>query len=54
MAKILLGLTIPMGLMQTEHFEKGSGVAHNSLVRIRHARFRCSITAIPIIFRKIL
>ena len=28
-------------------------VAHNSLVRIRHARFRCSIAAIPIIFRKI-
>ena len=28
-------------------------VAHNSLVRIRHAHFRCSITATPIIFRKI-
>ena len=28
-------------------------VAHNSLVRIRHSRFRCSIAAIPIIFRKI-
>ena len=27
-------------------------VAHNSLVRIRHACFRCSIAAIPIIFRK--
>ena len=28
-------------------------VAHNSLVRIRHACFRCSIAAISIIFRKI-
>ena len=28
-------------------------VAHNSLVRIRHARFRCSMAAITIIFRKI-
>ena len=30
----------------------GFKVAHNSLVRIRHACFRCSIAAIPIIFRK--
>ena len=28
-------------------------VAHNSLVRIRHACIRCSIAAIPILFRKI-
>ena len=28
-------------------------VAHNSLVRIRHVRVRCSIAAIPTIFRKI-
>ena len=27
-------------------------VAHNSLVRIGHAHFRCSIPAIPIIFWK--
>ena len=28
-------------------------VSHNNLFRIRHAHFRCSIAAVPIVFRKI-